>query len=60
MSYSGSANRIKFTPPEISQAQAEIEQSPLPEPQNFDEPHMKALKEQFLATVPRTAKSGGA
>ena len=37
----------------MSQARAEIEQSPLPVPQVFDEPTMKALQEKVLASVPK-------
>lgn len=51
--YSGSSSRIKFTPPGLTQAQAEIEQSPLPAPQNFDEPTMKTLQDKVLTSVPK-------
>jgi hypothetical protein len=51
-SYSGSSSRITFTPPQISQAEACIEQSPLPAPANFDEPTIKLLQERVLALVP--------
>lgn len=50
--YSGGGNEIKFMPPNIAQAQGVIEQSPLPAPQTFDEPTLKALQQQALATVP--------
>src|SRR2546423_10214948 len=51
-SHSGNSTSITFTPPNIPQAQASIEQLPLREPQNFDEPTMKTLQEQVLAAVP--------
>ena len=55
--YSGSSSRIKFTPPGLTQAQAEIEQSPLPEPQTFDEPTTKALQQRVLASVPKGSEN---
>src|SRR5207237_10742009 len=53
----GRGNRIKCTPVKISQAQAEIEQSPLSAPQNFDEATMKLLQEQALASVPPNSQA---
>jgi len=50
--YTGDSLRIAFTPPNVPQAQAEIDQSPLPAPQNFDEATMKKLQENVLAAVP--------
>jgi hypothetical protein len=50
--YAGNASRIKFTPPSVSQAFGEIGQTPLPAPQNFDEPTLKALQEQAVASLP--------
>ena len=50
--FSGDASRITFTPTDIAQAQAEIEQSPLKAPQNFDEPTMKLLQEQVMGALP--------
>ena len=42
--YIGDATYIKFVPPEVRQAFAEITQTPLPKPQNFDEDTMKSLQ----------------
>jgi hypothetical protein len=50
--YSGGGGSIKFTPPHLAQAQAEIDQSPLQKPQNLDEETVKALQAQVLASVP--------
>lgn len=50
--YSGGGPRIRFVPPESTQAYAEIDHVPLPAPQNFDEPTKKALQQQTLASVP--------
>jgi hypothetical protein len=54
--YSGDARGIRFTPPDFTQAQAEIQQSPLPEPQKFDEPTIKLLQEQVLASIPKDSQ----
>jgi hypothetical protein len=54
-SYTGDANHIRFLPPHTSQAHADIEQAPLAAPQPFDEPAMKALREQVLASIPKEA-----
>ena len=51
-SYSGAGPRIRFVPPDAPQAQADIDQSPLPAPQTFDEPTKKALQAKTLAAVP--------
>jgi hypothetical protein len=53
--YSGEAARIRFTPPEFGQAQAEITQAPLTEPASFDDATMKLLRTRVLASIP----SGG-
>ena len=50
--YTGGGGSIKFTPPNISQAQGVIEQSPLPVPQVWNEATTKALQQQALASVP--------
>jgi hypothetical protein len=50
--YSGDAQRIKFTPPNLTGAQAEIEQTPLPEPAPLDETMIKELHQKALASVP--------
>jgi hypothetical protein len=51
-SYSGDSNRIRFMPPGIAQAFAEMAQTPLKGPQNFDEPTMKLLQERVVQSVP--------
>jgi hypothetical protein len=56
-SYSGGGPRIKFTPPELTQAFAEIDQVPLTAPQNFDEPTVKALRAKTLSLVPPDSQS---
>ena len=50
--YSGGGASIKFTPPSMSQAQAEIDQTALAEPQIYDEPTIKSLKEKALTSIP--------
>jgi hypothetical protein len=50
--YSGDGSRIRFTPPNITQAQAQIEQSPLVTPQPFTEEVKQALQLQALQSVP--------
>ena len=49
--YSGDCSQIKFTPPDVPQAFAEISQTPLPARQNFDEPTTKGLQDQVLASL---------
>lgn len=56
-SYSGTSASITFIPSEIPQAQATIEQSPLREPQAFNEPMMKALQEQVLTSLPPNSQN---
>jgi hypothetical protein len=56
--YSGEAARIRFTPPEFLQAQAEIIQSPLREPASFNEDTMKLLRAGVLASIPRGGQNG--
>jgi hypothetical protein len=51
-SYSGDSSRIRFMPPSVAQAFAEMAQAPLAAPQNFDEPTIKLLQERVLQTVP--------
>ena len=48
----GGGAHIRFTPPGLNQAFAEIDQVPLTAPQNFDEPTTKALREKALVSVP--------
>jgi hypothetical protein len=49
--YFASGATIKFVPPEIPQAYAEIEQVHLQAPQNFDDATVKALQDQTLQSV---------
>jgi hypothetical protein len=51
--YTGESSRIKLTPPNVPQAFGEIAQAPLPAPLNFDEPTLKRLQDQVLASLPR-------
>jgi len=50
--YAASASQIAFTPPNMAQAEAVIDQSKLEKPENFDEATMKSLQEQVLASIP--------
>jgi len=50
--------RIQFTPPGATQAQAEIDQSPLPAPLTFDDETIKALQEKALAALPPGSQNG--
>ena len=50
--HSGGGASIKFTPPGLTQAVAEIDQVPLSAPQNFDDETKKALREKTVASVP--------
>lgn len=50
--YTGDASRIKFIPPDVSQASGEIGQAPLPASQNFDEPTTKLLQDKVLHSLP--------
>ena len=54
--YSGDTTGIRFTPLNFTQALAEIQQTPLPEPETFDEPTTKFLREQVLASLPRDSQ----
>jgi hypothetical protein len=47
--YTGDAASIKFMPPDVRQACAEITQSALPKPQNFDEETMKSLQARAVS-----------
>jgi hypothetical protein len=49
---SGGGNSIRFAPPDIAQASGEISQSPLTQPQTFDEDATKAVVEAMAAAVP--------
>lgn len=55
--YSGDAGSFKMTPPKVAQAQATIEQSPLPNPQAFDPATTQQLQQQVLASVPGGAQN---
>lgn len=50
--HSGGGASIKFTPPALAQATAEIEQTPLPAPQPFTDESVKILSAQARAAVP--------
>lgn len=54
--FTASKGSIAFTPPDVTQAEAAIEQSVLEKPQNFDEPTMKLLQEQVLASLPASSE----
>jgi hypothetical protein len=55
--YTGGASGIKMAPPNVSQAQATIEQSPLSAPHSFDEATVKQLQQQVLASIPSGAQN---
>jgi hypothetical protein len=55
--YTGEASGMKLSPPNLSQAQALMEQAPLSAPQNFDEATAKQLQQQVLASVPNGAQN---
>ena len=46
--YTGDAISIKFLPPDVRQAFAEITQAPLPKPQNFDDETTKRLQDKTM------------
>lgn len=50
--YRAEAGKLVFTPPNVTQAEAAIEQVPLPAPQTFDEETMKQLQDQVLHSAP--------
>jgi len=54
--YTGDAAQLKLNPPNVSQAQATIEQSPLAAPQILDEPTAKQLQQAALASAPSDAQ----
>src|SRR4051812_28862038 len=51
-SYSGGGPSIKFVPPNVTQAQADISQLHLQSPQAYDEATLKQLKQQVLNLLP--------
>jgi hypothetical protein len=55
--FTGGAAQIKLTPPDISQAQATIEQVALPTPQTFDEATTTALRQIVLGSIPGGAQN---
>jgi hypothetical protein len=55
--FSGSAAQFRLTPPDISQAQATLEQVALPAPQVFDEATLVALRKVVLASIPGDAQN---
>ena len=54
--YTGDAAQLKLNPPNVSQAQATMEQSPLAAPQVLDEATVKQLQQTALASVPAGAQ----
>ena len=55
-SFTGGGSRIKFIPPEIAQAQGEIDQVQLSAPQSLDEETMKTLQRKTLESVPADSR----
>jgi hypothetical protein len=55
-SYSADGARLRMTPPDVGQAQGEIDQSSLPKPQNFDEETVKALQQRVVGSVANAQK----
>ena len=55
--YTGTADGIKFTPPDLAQAQATIEQSPVKGAPGFDEEGIKALQAATMAAVPPDSRN---
>ncbi len=55
--FTGSAAQLKLTPPDISQAQATIEQVALPAPQTLDEATAISLRKVVLASIPGEAQN---
>jgi hypothetical protein len=53
----GDSASVKLAPPSVSQAQASIEQSPLPAPQPLDDATRAKLRAQVLASVPNGAQN---
>jgi hypothetical protein len=50
-----SPSQIRFNPPQLAQAQAEIEAIPLIEPFAFDEKAIKKLREEILRSLPKNS-----
>jgi hypothetical protein len=55
--FTASAAQLKLTPPNISQAQATIDQVALPAPQKFDEVTAAALRQVVLGAIPGEAQN---
>ena len=53
--FTGDASALKLTPPNLSQAQATMEQAPPSGSQGFDEATAKKLQQQVLGSVPGEA-----
>ena len=54
--FTGGAAQVKLTPPDLSQAQATLEQVALPSPQAFDDTTVAALRQVVLGSVPGDAQ----
>jgi hypothetical protein len=55
--FTGNAGAIKLTPPNVSQAQATMEQSPLSAPQTLDDATTAQVRQQVLASLPNGAQN---
>jgi hypothetical protein len=55
--FTGDTGTLKLTPPNVSQARATMEQSPLPAPQILDDATTAQLRQQVLASVPNGAQN---
>lgn len=54
--YFGQEDRLRLVPPPGQQGEAFVSSRPLPQPQSFDEPTMKRLAEEVIASTPAGAK----
>jgi hypothetical protein len=54
--YSGDSSRIRFTPPDVPQAVAEIAQVPLLKPEVFDDETITRLQNKAMGEVPRDSQ----
>ncbi len=55
--YFGEAGRLRLTPKDFGQAQAQITQAALAEPQAFDDSTKKVLQTQVLGSIPQGAQN---
>jgi len=55
-SVTGTAERVRLTPPKKNFAEAAIETVPLKAPQPLDEKNMKELQQRFIASLPPTSQ----